>query len=325
LLPEEELKALQYEMGSILVSQSDKNHLGSIFVAVNLLNEGMPATSNTDTQLELARSNLAAALNAVNVSAFESASKYVSKGVTLMPVDSWSRHQSLALELHSLGAEVNGCLGNIAEMELHCNKVLEQDIPLLDKMRVYYVILDSTADRQNIPKALHLCMEVLKNLGCTFPRCALSVNIVTIANVLKFQSQADSRSLDEIANMAPMTDRRRIEVMRLLDKLATYCYLSENILFPVTILRRLKYTLCYGVTDYSAVDFVGLALILTAKLLDFQAGSAYANYSMLLLERIDSKRSHSRVYMVAYAFVFPWTQPTQSVLKYLLMAYEYGM
>jgi len=122
-----------------------------------------------------------------------------------------------------------------------------------------------------------------------------------------------------------MTDRRRIEVMRLLDKLATYCYLSGNILFPVTILRRLKYTIRYGICDSSAIDFAGLGMILSGKLFNFQAGSTYAKYALLLLDKLNSKLIHSRTLMVAYGFVLPWTQPTQSVLKHLLVAYETGM
>ena len=325
LCPDEEHKTLQFEIGMILAKRMKQEQIGSIFVAMNLLNDGMPSALDEAKKLELTEMNLQAAQNAVTVSAFESASQYVRKGIDLMPSDYWTMYPKLALELHSLGAEVNACLGNIDELESHCNLVIGQDIPLLDKMRVYYVVLDSKADRQDIPTALNLCLEVLAKLGCTFPRNPVSVNLVTITNVLKFQSQAYSRDLNEVLSMPPMTDQRRIEVMRLLDRLATYCYLSENLLLPVTIVRRLKYTLRYGVTDSSAVDFIGLALILTSKLLDFQAGSAYANFAMLLLERLDSKRSHSRAYMVAYAFVFPWTQPTATILKYLLMAYEYGM
>ena len=120
-------------------------------------------------------------------------------------------------------------------------------------------------------------------------------------------------------------DRRRIEAMRFMDKLATYCYLSENPLFPMTILKRLKLTISYGICDTSAVDYAGLGMILTGKLFDFQAGSKYAQFSLLVLEKIGAPHVHARTLFVSYAFVLPWTQSTREVLKYLLEAYEKGL
>jgi predicted ATPase len=326
LLSAEDKKQLQFMIGSILIGQEDASKKRElVFVAANLLNAGRPESLDVQKKLELAQLNLLAAQNAVSVSAFESASRYISNGLSLLPNNCWSDNESICIELHSIGAEVDWCLGKIDQMDYYCNAVIEQDIPLLQKMRVYLVLLDRTAERVGIPQAIDLCLKVSKDLGCSFPKSTLAINISTIMQLLRFQSQAKSGCIDSISQTFPMTDKQQIWVMRLLDKLATYTYISEHILLPVSILRRLKYTLQCGICDSSAVDFIGLALILTSKLLDFRAGSAYANYSIRLLERINSRRSYSRVYLVAYGFVFPWTQPTQSILKGLLKGYEYGM
>ena len=113
--------------------------------------------------------------------------------------------------------------------------------------------------------------------------------------------------------------------MKLLDLLATYCYLSEHVLFPMTILKRMHYTLKYGVCDSSPIDFAGMGMILTGKLRNFQAGTAYAKYALLLLDKLNSRYIESRTKWVVYALVVQWTQPTCSALKYLIQAYEAGM
>jgi predicted ATPase len=321
-----DLSALQYKLGGILIyNLGDQLERDNIFNAVNLLNAGSPPSLEDSKKIELARLNLRAAETSVKVSAHESASRYASRGIDLLPPNCWRDQFDLSLQLHILGAEVEGCLGHVNKMEYHCDLVMKQNCPLLDKLRVYHVLLDSTADRGKLPEAMELCLRVLKQLGCSFPKSSFLINAMTIMGVIDFTSRAESRTPDEIATLSPMKDRRRIEVMRLLDKLGTYCYLSENILFPVTILRRLKYTIRYGISDTSAIDFAGLGMILTGKLFDFQAGSTYARYSLLLLERIESKTVHARTLFVSYGFVLPWTQATQGVLKYLLKAYEVGM
>jgi predicted ATPase len=326
LLSPDELKSLQFDIGNALIRQRDQSRR-EIILAVNLLNAGM-IHSNLDetTKVELAKFNLMAAKNSTNLSAFDSASRYVTIGVSLLPKNHWTTHSKLALELHSLGAEVKGCLGNIAEMEYHCHVVIQQDLTLMDKLRVYHVLLECTANRHKLPEAIKLCLKVLKDLGCTFPKSAFSVNILTILGVLGFQSMFGSGTpVEKVDELTRMTDRRRIEVMRLLDKLATYCYISANQLFPLITLRRLNYTLKYGICDSSATDFACLGMILTGKLFDFQAGSTCARYSLALLERLNSNRVHSRTLFLSYGFVLPWTQPTQSCLRHIFQGHEIGM
>lgn len=109
---------------------------------------------------------------------------------------------------------------------------------------------------------------------------------------------------------------------RLIDRLAVLCYLSEDFLFAATIFRRLDYTMKDGIFELSAIDFAGTKLILTGKILNFQAGSTSARSALLLLARHESKSAPSRTFFVVYGFGFlQWTQGSHSVLKPLLQGY----
>ena len=66
---------------------------------------------------EVVKVNLDAARKAVACSAFKSAAKYVKSGTALLPDDAFTKNYDLTLELFSLGAKVEGYIGNDAEME----------------------------------------------------------------------------------------------------------------------------------------------------------------------------------------------------------------
>lgn len=342
LMSPQELKDLQFEVGNVLIqqycsatlnegdppnqlNQHLKNRDSTIFIAVNLLNAGTPSGLSIEEKVKLAELNLNAATTSVQVSAYASASGYVSRGIDFLPDNYWDSHSDLALELHSLGAEVEGCLGHAPEMDQHCNEVIHRDISLMDKLRVYHVLLHNAAERQKLPEAIKLCLKVLKDLGCTFQKNRFIITVQTVLGVLKYQSHASRKTLANVTNMTCMSDRRQIEVMRLIDKLATYCYLSGSNLFALTMFRRLDYTFKHGICESSAIDLAGMGMVLTGKLFDFQAGSTYARYTLLLLERRKSNSAYSRALFLVYGFVLPWTQSTQSCLKHLLRAYEAGM
>ena len=207
LINSEELKDMQYQIGLGLVHLVNPKQRETIFSAVNLLNAGTPPDLDVEEKLELAEMNLLAAQSSVDFSAFESASKYINRCVALLPHDYWTIRPQLGLEIHSIGAEVEGCLGRVDAMESHCNIVLGQNLPFLDKLRVYHVLLDSIADRQRVPEATKLCLKLLKDLGYTFPRNNIVITVKTILDVLRFQAEARSTTPDDIARMKPMTVR----------------------------------------------------------------------------------------------------------------------
>lgn len=80
LSPDVEFSRLQYQVGEILVyGLGDQVLRDNIFIAVNLLNSGISSSLEPDKRADVARLNLRAAKISVKVSAYESASRYVSR------------------------------------------------------------------------------------------------------------------------------------------------------------------------------------------------------------------------------------------------------
>jgi predicted ATPase len=103
LVPAETLGDFKFRVGDILLQQLDEKELDdSIFVVVNLLNEGTASTLGDLKRIRLAELNLQATQKAANSSAFASAAKFASIGIEQLPGDRWTNHCALTLNLSLL-------------------------------------------------------------------------------------------------------------------------------------------------------------------------------------------------------------------------------
>jgi predicted ATPase len=330
LVPAEEWSDFKFQVGGILLQQlSEKELYASIFVVVNLLQEGLLGGALCNLKrIRLAELNLRACQKAATFSAFSSAAKFARMGIELLPGDRWTSHCALSLDLYSTAAESNGYLGNVESMESFCNEVLKQDIPLLDKLRVYNVLVLNIANSGRYAEAVALLLKILRQLGCKFPKSSASRSLATVASMVKAQATLKSRTSKEIAKMPIMTDPLQMETSKLLSKLSKIAYQCGSDLKSLTILsimKNIRLTLRYGVCEESPNAFATLGLVLSGVLGDLQAGSMIGDYSLLLLAKLESKRTYCRTtYIVSY-FVFSWTRPLRGLLKSFLDGYENGL
>lgn len=84
-----------------------------------------------------AKHNLSAANEAIELSAIDSAAKYVCTGIGCLPSNGGTEERQLCLEQCSIAAEAEGYVGRIKAMQSHCAVVLSQKIDLIAKLRVY--------------------------------------------------------------------------------------------------------------------------------------------------------------------------------------------
>ena len=327
LIPEDKLGALQSRIGEVLVHQLGAGELNSaIFVVVNLLNEGAVPTE-PQGRARLSELNLQAAQRAVELAAFESASRYASKGIDLLTADRWSQHYDLSLQLYSTATEVDGLLGHCNKMQESCSEVLNQiNCPLLDRLRVYNALLEYLGFQEDRPgEAIELCLDVLRQLGCKFPRNAVAIASSTILWLSRSKSIIMSRRMQEIVQSRIMTNPKHVACMKLLDRLATFCYVGSSSLFPLVVLRSLRLTLRHGLCESAPSAFALVGVLLITAFKDFQGGSDYGRLALSLLDKLQCKNVESRTLMITHYLVLPWTSPVHSMVNPLLKAYETGM
>jgi predicted ATPase len=115
-------------------------------------------------------------------------------------------------------------------------------------------------------------------------------------------------------------------MMTLLDKLATYAYLTNPILLPLIAFKGLHITLKSGICEYAPPMFATVGFLLTAFVHDFEAGQAFADQAIALLSRVKNARKvESRVLFLAHTFILHWTRPVSLSVKPLRASFETGM
>jgi predicted ATPase len=260
------------------------------------------------------------------MSAFPSAVSYAQAGIELLPFDRWECHFGLSLELYSIAAETEAYVGEVDQMNRHCAEVVQcPECSLWDKLRVFNVLVDSIAHQGNIGDASDLCRDLLREVGCKFPQGRISVAIATAVAKRRIRKIVQQLTDEDIANLDELTDPRRIECMRLLDRLITYSFYSDRRRFPLVVFRSLQWTLEFGVCYISPPIFATTAVILTGKLGEFSLGSKLAEQALRLTERIGSNASSARTIQITHSLVLNWTRPARSLLGPLFNGYSTGL
>ena len=330
LIPESELPSLKARIGEVLFKKLDPEAMkSSIFIIVSLLNE-TPSGQESIQPIQLAELNLQAAKQAFGISAFESAKKYATMGVSKLPSNRWTEHYELTLALYTVAVESLGYLGNTTEIEKYYAEVTElPDRPLLDKLPVYGAMISHLEGRKSKPEeALHLLLDLLGQLGCNFPKYQMSRGIATITRLTKMKRKISILNMGDIMMKLPvMRDPVHLETMRLLDSLSSTAYMAgRSDIMALAILFLSRMTLKHGLCDYSAPAFAFLALLFHAALGDLQLASKSGKFANLLLEKNQCKNTVSRTLMVLLAYgSMCWTEPIPSLIPTLLVGYETGL
>jgi predicted ATPase len=299
----------------------------TIFIVANLHNDGSPPTTPEESA-QVAKLNLMAAQHAAKMSALEMASVYAATGIDLLPNDKWESQHDLTKSLYAIACRVESCLGNHSHVVTLCNEVLgRREIPIMEQLPIFLAkvaILESQDGR--FPEAIDVCLNVLRQLGCKFPRSKFGQLTKTIGGLIKINSTTKKLTPKAISDIPIVEDKKLIATMQLLDKLGALCIISASPLLPLVAFRSLNMTLKHGLCETSPPAFALVGMLLVAALGDLQGGSAYANHSLTLMKRLPNHEAiEARTMFLSHFFVLPWTQPLNCMVKPLLRAYEVGL
>lgn len=329
LITEEDLQDLKLELGRTLYEGFGPDDLEkNLFTVANLLICENPCDDSLPRQqpIQVAKLYLRAGIKTIENSAFEQAAGYLASGIELLPPDHWQSEYDLSLDLFSSAAEADYCIGNFDRMRMYCDVVIRQtNRPLLDKRRVYNVLMDSHAAERRFPEALALARPILAQLGCKFPNWGVTFHVVL--GIIRIKSMLKKRTVAEMVSDLPtMQNEEELWMMSMLDKFTTSAYLGKSDLLPLGIFRGLHASLNGGLSLISPVMFSLVALSLSAFVSDYKGGLDFANQAIELLKHVKSSRKiECRVLFVTHGFVIPWLYPMKLSVKPLLTAYETGM
>jgi len=317
---------LRQKIGGILFKALTEEELEAmLFLVADLLHNSDWPDSNLSQLL------LRAAKKAKGVSAFSSASFYALNGIKRLQ-NMWQGEENvqLAVQLHSIAAEAEHSLGNLAQAKRLCEAIIgNSSVPNIQKMQAHKILIELLwNEEEDFEVSLNYSLDCLgESIGCNFPRgkAGQTVGALRCINYMKMKKSIPS--VAEIKALPQMTDPTRLFGMELMGE-ATYSafFAGKPTLMLMILARRIQWSFQYGFHASMAPAYATMASAFMHALGDWERGRKMAKVAVQIVERAKelgvAGNSEQEVLYRLHFLVNPWTQPARSLSNQLIDGYK---
>ena len=222
-----------------------------LFAIAEQLNKGSGLIIEVEERLNLAEINLSAGRKAKLSAAFEPAYKYLQAGLDLLSAQTWSTHYQLTLSLHIEGAEAAYLTGSFDKTHTLFAAVLENAQTLLDKVRIYEIVINSFKAQNKLGQAVETGLHVLTLLGVKLPARPSKLSMLPV--LLSIKALLRGKKPEDLVNLPSMTDPHYLAVMSIIESIGTAAYYTVPELLPMIGFKAVQLSLRHGNTDQSTV------------------------------------------------------------------------
>ena len=310
LIPEVEKKTIHLQIGRLLYENLNEDDLeNKIFDIVNQFNEGLDLITDFSEKNELVKLNLQAGIKAKASTAYESALKYLETGLNLLAENSWDKHYQLALEIHLETLEILYLSTRWQRFEVLSIAILENVSNILDKVKVYELIILSYYAQFQPEKAISTAIEVLAQLGINISQ--ENSNTSQIKNRIEREHQSlnlllRGKNIEDLANLPQMTDPYKLSAISILQPVMTASWTTNFSLFIEIIFIQLNLCLEYNNPPQAAVIYASYGMLLCGVIGNIDYGYQFGKLSIILLEKKNIPKLEALVKFIYYAFIWHW-------------------
>ncbi|KAL3937754.1 MAG: hypothetical protein SGBAC_007200 [Bacillariaceae sp.] len=249
-------RSLKFEMGKVLYFHLEGKDLDDgLFDVADLISNGKGGDSSNFASL-----CLKAGKKAMRVSAFFSSTRYIYNGIRMLPDTKWKTQQSLTLELHTLGAQVELVLGRVEQSKQYCSAVLSRgDLELSAKLPLRMTEIRRLATVElKYPETVKTCLALLKDLKYKFIWSRSLVTVQALSSLASATKHVKEKPKDFFLSLGSMDDRntRITEVLSLL--LYSSFHTQEIMQLILCTCHIVQLTLKHGLCKYSASNLASL-------------------------------------------------------------------
>jgi predicted ATPase/class 3 adenylate cyclase len=295
----------------------------NIFKIVNNLNIGIELIKDEKELLTVTKLNIEASKKAKLTSAFYESFEYIKNALSLLPNDPWKKDAKLALQVFEDAAESAFLAGQFKEMWSFTNTILANTTDVLTRVKSYEIQINAFKAENQLKKALSTGLEILKELGETFPKKASMLTV--FPDLIKTVFILRNKKLEDILNLPEAKDPIKIAALSILANIAPSSYWGNPKVFPHIIFRMCQISLKHGVTAPSAFGFATYGVIMIGVLNKIKTGYPYGKIGLELIKRFNAKKWVAQVYTPVYALINVWNEHIKHTLKPLLDSYQIGL
>ncbi|WP_335337773.1 trifunctional serine/threonine-protein kinase/ATP-binding protein/sensor histidine kinase [Nostoc piscinale] len=308
LIPLDQKQATHLKIGRrLLENTSAADQQEKIFNIINHLNLGSELITTPSEREPLANLNLIAGRQAKSATAYEAAVRYFNTGIMLLEPQSWQTQYDLTLSLYSAAAEAEYLNTNYEQANLLIQTLLENVKDTLQKASVYEIKIQSLISQSQMQSAIDIALEVLQMLG-------VSLEPEAIATL----------DIEALIDLPEMTDLDKLAAQRILMTVAPAVFLANPQMYPSIIFTMVNLCIRYGNSNLAAYAYVTYGLLLCGGG-DIESGYKFGQMAIKLLDRFDSKKLKSKIYMMFNSSIRHWKEHFQATLEPLQEGFQLGL
>ncbi len=318
LIPEKDRMKKHYEIGKILLNESDNDQL---FTILNHFVKGQDLIGNRAEKNEISALCLKGGVKALENNVSHQSYQYFSLGLQLLENQSTTE---LYKDLLIGKSECAYLFGDYEQSERLFDEAIlnaESNLAKADILSKKMALYENT---QRHELAIDTAREALNLLSINLPKKVTQVHVMK--ELLKAKFALRNKKADSLMNNRQMDSADKIIAMKTLMNLWGPAYLlQKQELLAFKILKMVNYSIKYGNSIESALAYAFYGYVISAQLKDYDRGCEFANLGLKLNEKLNDKTLRSKVIVIAEGCVAHWNRPYKDMLSKLAEAFKIGV
>ncbi|MGE5655184.1 MAG: ATP-binding protein, partial [Actinomycetota bacterium] len=286
LIPDSQKQVTHLTIGRLLLqnlSASDREE--RLFDIVGHLNLGRAVITQPSEREALAQLNLEAGRKARHSTAYTAANLYAQTGIELLAANCWQSQYDLTLNLYTAATEAAYLNADLEGMEQMAAQVLQKAQTILDKVKIYEILIVAQTAQSQVLEAIAVAREALGQLGIELPTEPDGTSINTALESLA--SQLQGRRIEELTDLPAMANPQAQAAMQLLGILFPTIFQGMPGLLPLLSSTLVSLSLQFGNAPASAVGYAIHGMVLCAFLGEAETGYRFGRLALSLLDRFE--------------------------------------
>ncbi|BAY83364.1 serine/threonine protein kinase with two-component sensor domain [Calothrix parasitica NIES-267] len=307
LIAEYEKQAVHLQIGWLLYSNfSQQERIDNIFELVDHLNLGRELIIDDSEKIELIKLNIFAAKKARDAIAYGAAETYLKICVEELPADSWLRFYELTLDIYKLLAEVEYLNGNFIGSESLINLIIEKAKTDEDKADIHILLTAQYTMLGKFSEAIASARKGLQYLGVDLPEQNLESALEV--EVIKANKLLEGKEIASLINQPDMIIPDKIISTKLLISIEQACYLSNQKLYRLVVIKTLNLSLEYGSLAESVNSYSTYGTLLGSIWGEYQKGYEFGKLALSISEKYHNLNQKCKGCFLSIAFQIAWVK-----------------
>jgi PAS domain S-box-containing protein len=315
LIPTEGRAELHLRIARLLVAETGQEGIAEkIYELVNQLNLGSALISEWPEKVRAAELNFAAGRKAKASTAYASASNYLAAGIAILSDEGWQRSYDLMLGLFLERAECEILSSNLEQAAGLIEALLIKAQSKIDQAEICRLRMLLQLRQGNYAPAVRTALECLRTFGIDLPDQPTPEQMR--AEYEEMRRTLGDRLIESLVDLPMMDDPEVRAVMKLFSAVGELAYHADGDLFQMIPCRMVRLTCLHGTSEYSAIGYAAVAVILGPAFHRFADGDAFARLAVAVAERYGFTAQKAGAHFLMQMAVL-WTRPIEDALTCL--------